>query len=151
MVGFVGEFLILTGSFLTFRWWTVVAVSGVILAALYLLWAYQRVFHGESDEDNASIPDLRVAEGFVLAPLVVLIVVMGLYPKPFIERIEPAVDRLVRHVEANSDYVEPRVATEGEQIVPAAERRADDHGGEAGDEHADVTSTDEGADHEGGE
>ena len=127
--GFVGEFLILTGSFLTFRWWTVVAVSGVILAALYLLWAYQRVFHGEPDEDNASIPDLRVAEGFVLAPLVVLIVVMGLYPKPFIERIEPAVDRLVRHVEANSDYVEPRVATEGEQIVPAAERRADDHEG----------------------
>ena len=149
--GFVGEFLILTGSFLTFRWWTVVAVSGVILAALYLLWAYQRVFHGEPDEDNASIPDLRVAEGFVLAPLVVLIVVMGLYPKPFIERIEPAVDRLVRHVEANSDYVEPRVATEGEQIVPAAERRADDHGGEAGDEHADATSTEGADDHEGGE
>ena len=60
-------------------------------------------------------------------------------------------DRLVRHVEANSDYVEPRVATEGEQIVPAAERRADDHGGEAGDEHADATSTEGADDHEGGE
>ena len=52
--GFVGEFLILLGSFLTRRWWAVVAATGVILAALYLLWAYQRVFHGEPDEDNAT-------------------------------------------------------------------------------------------------
>jgi NADH-quinone oxidoreductase subunit M len=146
--GFVGEFLILTGSFLTFRWWTVVAVSGVILAALYLLWAYQRVFHGEPDEENAAISDLRVAEGFVLAPLVLLIVVMGVYPKPFIERIEPAVDKLVRHVEANSDYVEPKVATEGEQIVPASERRTDDHGG---DEQAGSGTAGAADDHEGGE
>jgi NADH-quinone oxidoreductase subunit M len=78
------------------------------------------------------------SEGFVLAPLVVLIVVMGLYPKPFIERIEPAVDRLVRHVEANSDYVEPRVATEGEQIVPAV--RAARRRPREADEHADATT-----------
>ena len=52
--GFVGEFLILLGSFLTYRWWAVVAATGVILAALYLLWAYQRVFHGEPDEANAN-------------------------------------------------------------------------------------------------
>ena len=51
--GFVGEFLILVGSFTTRRWWAVVAAVGVILAALYLLWAYQRVFHGTPDEDNA--------------------------------------------------------------------------------------------------
>ena len=54
--GFVGEFLILIGSFLTARWWVVVAATGVILAALYLLWAYQRVFHGEPDEDNRTSP-----------------------------------------------------------------------------------------------
>ena len=53
--GFVGEFLILLGTFLTRRWWAVVAATGVILAALYLLWAYQRVFHGEPDEDNADV------------------------------------------------------------------------------------------------
>ena len=52
--GFVGEFLILIGSFATRRWWAVVAAAGVILAAVYLLWAYQRVFHGEPDEENAS-------------------------------------------------------------------------------------------------
>ena len=50
--GFVGEYLVLVGSFRSARWWTVVAAAGVILAALYLLWAYQRVFHGEVDDDN---------------------------------------------------------------------------------------------------
>ena len=67
--GFVGEFLILLGSFLTARWWAVVAAAGVILAALYLLWAYQRVFHGEPDEDNATFRELRLREGLVMAPL----------------------------------------------------------------------------------
>jgi NADH-quinone oxidoreductase subunit M len=127
--GFVGEFLILIGAFLTVQWWAVVAVVGVILAALYLLWAYQRVFHGEPDEANAKIADLRFTETLVLAPLVAIIVVMGVYPKPFLERIEPAVDRLIEHVEANSDHRQPAVATEGEDIVPESERRAEgDHG-----------------------
>ncbi len=108
--GFAGEFLILVGSFLTRRWWTVVAALGVILAALYLLWAYQRVFHGEPDEDNADTPDLTWREGLVMAPLLGLIVFLGVYPKPVLERIEPAVDRLVTHIEAHSDYVQPEVA-----------------------------------------
>ena len=54
--GFVGEFLVLIGSFLTARWWVVVAAAGVILAALYLLWAYQRVFHGEPDDAQPPLP-----------------------------------------------------------------------------------------------
>ena len=111
--GFAGEFLVLVGSFLTRRWWTVVAAAGVILAALYLLWAYQRVFHGEPDEENASTPDLTWREGLVMAPLLGLIVFLGVYPKPMLERIEPAVDRLVSHIEAHSDYVQPEVATAG--------------------------------------
>jgi NADH-quinone oxidoreductase subunit M len=134
--GFVGEFLIMVGSFLTFRWWTVVAVLGVILAALYLLWAYQRVFHGEPDEANAKIRDLTFTEGLVMAPLVGLIVFMGLYPKPFLDRIEPAVVKLVQHVEDNSDYREPTVATRGDEIVPESERRSEaeaSHESEAGE------------------
>jgi NADH-quinone oxidoreductase subunit M len=117
--GFAGEFLILVGSFLTRRWWTVVAAAGVILAALYLLWAYQRVFHGEPDEENANIPDLSWREGLVMAPLLGLIVFLGVYPKPVLERIEPAVDRLVAHVEAHSDYVQPAVAS-GDQPAEGA-------------------------------
>jgi len=125
--GFVGEFLILVGSFLTRRWWTVVAAAGVILAALYLLWAYQRVFHGEPDEDNASVPDLTWREGLVMAPLLGLIVFLGVYPKPMLERIEPAVQALVAHVEDHSDFVEPEVAAVGAGSTDDA-----DHEEEAG-------------------
>jgi len=105
--GFVGEFLILTGSFLTARWWTVVAATGVILAALYLLWAYQRVFHGEPDEENRNFPELRVKEALTLLPFLGLIVFMGVYPKPVLDRIEPSIDALIEHVEDRTDYVEP--------------------------------------------
>ena len=143
--GFVGEFLILTGSFLTRRWWTVAAVTGVILAALYLLWAYQRVFHGEPDEENAAIPDMRLSEILVMVPLVGIIVFMGVYPKPILDRIEPAVERLITHVEDNSDYVEPAVATEGPDIVPTAQLRSEEEGA---DSHA-ATAVE--GEHEGGE
>jgi NADH-quinone oxidoreductase subunit M len=111
--GFAGEFLILVGSFLTRRWFTVVAAVGVILAALYLLWAYQRVFHGEPDEENADTPDLSWKEGLVMAPLVGLIVFLGVYPQPMLDRIQPSVDRLVSHIEDHSDYEQPEVATAG--------------------------------------
>ena len=100
--GFVGEFLILIGTFATHRWWAVVATVGVILAALYLLWAYQRVFHGEPDEANADLPDMSWGERLVMLPLVVLIVFLGVYPKPVLDRINPSVERLVDHVEAQS-------------------------------------------------
>jgi NADH-quinone oxidoreductase subunit M len=97
--GFVGEFLILIGSFLGARWWAVVATTGVILAALYLLWAYQRVFHGEPDEENASMKDMNVRDWITMVPLIGLIVFLGVYPKPMLERIEPSVDRLIAHIE----------------------------------------------------
>jgi NADH-quinone oxidoreductase subunit M len=116
--GFVGEFLILIGSFLTARWWTVVATTGVILAALYLLWAYQRVFHGEPDEPNAEVRDLKLTEGLVLAPLLALIVFLGVYPKPLIERIEPSVDALIAHIEDQTgERIQPDVANDGYQVV----------------------------------
>jgi NADH-quinone oxidoreductase subunit M len=120
--GFVGEFLVLVGSFPTRRWWTVVATVGVILAALYLLWAYQRVFHGEPDEENADFAEMRWKEGLVLAPLLGLIVFLGVYPKPVLDRMEPSVDALITHVEDNSDYTEPSIAADGpaEGEAPAA-------------------------------
>jgi NADH:ubiquinone oxidoreductase subunit 4 (subunit M) len=111
--GFVGEFLVLIGSFLTRRWWTVVAAAGVILAALYLLWAYQRVFHGEPDDDNKGFAEMSWREGLVLAPLLGLIVFLGVYPKPVLERMEPAVDALITHVEDHTDFREPAVAGGG--------------------------------------
>jgi NADH-quinone oxidoreductase subunit M len=99
--GFVGEFLVLIGTFISHRWWAVVAATGVILAALYLLWAYQRVFHGEPDEANRSFPDLKLTEKLIMVPLIGLIVFLGIYPKPVLERIEPSVRLLIVRVEAN--------------------------------------------------
>ncbi len=119
--GFVGEFLVLSGSFLTRRWFAVVATIGVVLAALYLLWAYQRVFHGEPDEANAEVADLSWREGLVLAPLVGLIVFLGVYPKPVLDRIEPSVVALVDHVEQRSDFTEPDVAQRGVAVAAADE------------------------------
>jgi NADH-quinone oxidoreductase subunit M len=125
--GFVGEFLILTGSFLTARWWTVVAALGVILAAVYLLWAYQRVFHGEPDEDNKKFPELKLKEGLVLLPFLGLIVFMGIYPKPVLERIEPSIDALITRVEAYTNYEEPEPTIELRE-EPADDEPADEEG-----------------------
>ena len=121
--GFVGEYLILLGSFQTARWWTVVATAGVILAALYLLWAYQRVFHGEPSEDNQKFPELRFKEGLVLIPFIVAIVFTGVYPKPLLDRIEPSVDRLVAHVADSTDIdPDPSYTTQrGEFVVEEGE------------------------------
>jgi NADH-quinone oxidoreductase subunit M len=105
--GFVGEFLILIGSFETARWWTIIAATGVILAALYLLWAYQRVFHGEPDEANSSFKELTLREGALLLVFIGIIGFTGLYPKPMLNRIEPSVDKLVKHVELHSDFKAP--------------------------------------------
>ena len=109
--GFVGEFMILIGSFGTARWWVAVAATGVIFAALYLLWAYQRVFHGEPDEDNRSFPELKWKEATLLLPFIAIIVFTGVFPKPMLSRIEPSVDRLIAHIEENSDWRSPVPAT----------------------------------------
>ena len=125
--GFVGEYLILLGSFATRRWWTVAAATGVILAAVYLLWAYQRVFHGTPDEANESMPDMRWSERLVMAPLLVAIVFLGVYPKPVLERIEPSVDRLVAHLEAHTDFRQPEVGRDAGHAEPEAAADEDGH------------------------
>jgi len=124
--GFVGEYLILIGSFLTARWWTVVAATGVILAALYLLWAYQRVFHGEPDEDNRTFPELKLKEAAVLLPFVGIIVFTGIYPKPMLDRIQPSVDALITHVTERSDYDEVVVPTPPTEAEPGAETEGEE-------------------------
>ena len=105
--GFAGEFLILIGSFQSARWWTIVAATGVILAALYLLWAYQRVFHGEPDEAKSTFAEMTLREGALIMVFIGLIGFTGVYPKPMLERIEPSVDKLVEHVVSHSDYKAP--------------------------------------------
>jgi NADH-quinone oxidoreductase subunit M len=76
----------------------VVATFGVLVAAVYWLWNYQQVFHGDADEANEQMPDLTIRERLVVAPLIVLIVVLGVYPKFMLDRIEPSVARTVATV-----------------------------------------------------
>ncbi len=111
--GFVSEFLVLSGTFLTHRWWAVVATAGVVLAAVYLLWAYQQVFHGKVDLANSKTRDLSWAERVVIAPLIVVIVFLGVYPKPVLDRITPTVNSLVAQVDAATHTRQPAVARRG--------------------------------------
>jgi NADH-quinone oxidoreductase subunit M len=97
--GFVSEFLVLIGTFLAHRWWAVVAIIGIIVAAIYLLWAYQQVFHGEPTEADTKIRDLGWSERLIIAPLIILIVLLGVFPKPVLDRITPSVDQLIIHVD----------------------------------------------------
>jgi NADH-quinone oxidoreductase subunit M len=94
--GFVGEFLILVGAFQTAKVFGVLAASGVVLAAIYLLWMYQRVMHGPIEhEENRALPDLGAREIITLVPIVLLCFWIGLYPKPFLERTEATMSAIV--------------------------------------------------------
>ncbi|MGH7567166.1 MAG: NADH-quinone oxidoreductase subunit M [Gemmatimonadota bacterium] len=107
--GFVGEFLILVGMFQSHPWMTGIATVGVILAAYYMLRMFQRVMFGDIErEANRALPDLSGREVAVLLPLVALIVWIGVYPAPFLDRTEPSVERFVERVTRTS----PSTATE---------------------------------------
>jgi NADH-quinone oxidoreductase subunit M len=101
--GFVGEFLILLG---VFRWnprMAAFAATGVILSATYMLWMFQRVNYGPVTSDkNARLVDLRTREWVVIAPIVVLAILMGVLPNFFLRPIEPAVQRMLSHIEHGS-------------------------------------------------
>jgi NADH-quinone oxidoreductase subunit M len=107
--GFVGEFLSLLGAFLTSRWYAVAATTGVILAAVYLLWAVQRAFTGEPDEKNAATRDIGFREICTVAPLLGLSLFLGFYPKPVLDRLQPSVDALVSQIETHSNIKSPIV------------------------------------------
>jgi NADH-quinone oxidoreductase subunit M len=104
---------VLLGTFITHRWWAVVAVLGVIVSAIYLLWTYQQVFHGVPKVEDEKTKDLSWPERLVLAPLIILIVFLGVFPKPALDRIDPSVTQLVTHVEKATGHYQPSVATRG--------------------------------------
>ncbi len=97
--GFIGEFLVLLGSFPEYPWATAAATTGVIFAAAYLLWALQRIIYNKLDDpENERMPDLSRRELAVLAPLLALILWVGLYPAPFLSRIEASANALIEQV-----------------------------------------------------
>jgi NADH-quinone oxidoreductase subunit M len=115
--GFVGEFLILMGSWSQSftgswsRWLVSLATLGVILAAGYILWMVQRVLYGEvTHEQNRTLPDLSAREALVLLPLVALALFMGVFSPYFTRRIEPSVDALVLRVQQKARASAPALA-----------------------------------------
>lgn len=115
--GFVGEFLILVGSFITYPIAVVVATFGVVLAAVYLLWMVERVFFGALDkEENRNLPDLVNREWVSVVPIILLIVWLGVYPQPVLEKIEPSVDNLIQQFElaTHGDSPMSRIVLESE-------------------------------------
>jgi NADH-quinone oxidoreductase subunit M len=97
--GFVGEFLILLGAFRVAPVWTAVAATGVILGAIYMLWMYRRVIFGPlTRPENERLEDLNGREIAILAPILALIIVMGVYPQPFLSALQPSVDLTLKRI-----------------------------------------------------
>src|SRR5215510_12546292 len=114
---FISEFLALRGSFEANPYWAAWGALGIILNAGYFLWLYQRMFFGNIDNPkNESLPDLKIREWAYMAPLMILALWIGVYPKPFLEYIQQPVNAVVRQV--RPDYVIPGA-------VPAQPERAE--------------------------
>jgi NADH-quinone oxidoreductase subunit M len=101
--GFVGEFLVLIGTFATSRLLAVIGAAGIVLSAIYLLWAYQRVMHGEPRLAPAQVGDVSIREFAILTPIVLAIVAIGVFPRPLLERIEPAAERHAQVIQIGSN------------------------------------------------
>lgn len=103
--GFIGEFLILLGSFQANPWYSYFAVTGVVLGAVYMLWMFKRVFFGAEGElvsdKHHPLTDLNLRELVVLAPLVIMVFWMGLFPNQFLNLTKASINHLVEH---RSDY-----------------------------------------------
>jgi len=113
---FVSEFLVLVGTFERYRWIGVVATLGIVLAALYILLMYQRTMTGPTpDEVGERVTDLRGREVLAVAPILVIIVVLGFYPKPVLDVINPAIDRVMHAVNASDPAPEVAPVAEGTQ------------------------------------
>jgi NADH-quinone oxidoreductase subunit M len=116
--GFVGEFLILVGVFLDRPLVAVVATSGVVLAAAYMLWMYRRVMFGPVEHaENRSLIDLSLREKGVMFAMLIPIFWIGIYPEPFLRRIEPSVIELLRQVDVSDQRAVE--AAEGPAEEPA--------------------------------
>jgi len=105
--GFVGEFLILLGTFKANVTYAVIGTAGIVLAAVYMLWMVQRVFYGTLDnEENRKLRDISLREGLIALPLVIAIFWIGVYPKTFIDKIEPSVNNLIEIVGQKAEQTE---------------------------------------------
>ncbi len=119
--GFVGEFLILLGLFKSNIVYAAFAVTGIVLGAAYMLWLFQRTMFGEPEgADNQNMTDLNFRQLSYMLPLVILMFWIGLYPKPFLTRVQPTVDHYVGQVqEQHQAYLEATGQVRAAEAAPA--------------------------------
>jgi len=122
--GFVGEFLILLGAFKNTPFWTAWATTGIVLAATYMLWMYRRVVFGPVKPENKNLKDLGFREIAILAPIIALIVFMGIYPQPFLNRMQPSIERLINTVNRKTALSSPPTR----DLMAGSKERRDDAG-----------------------
>lgn len=97
--GFVGEFLILVGAYKASTWVAFLATTGVVLGAAYMLWLYRRVVFGEvANDEVAALKDVNAREKLIFIPIVALVIWLGVYPKPYLQAMEPSVEKLIQQV-----------------------------------------------------
>jgi NADH-quinone oxidoreductase subunit M len=121
--GFIGEFLILQGVFMHSIMWAAFAASGVVLGAAYMLYLYQRTMFGKVENPkNEKLADLSLREFATFAPLIVLAIWIGLYPKPFLDRLQTSVQHVVARVSPEYDnaYAACNPTPNPEQLATAA-------------------------------
>ncbi len=106
--GFIGEFLILLGAFKSHTVFAVFAATGIIFAAVYMLWMYQRVFFGEvTKKENIGLKDLCKREIAVLVPIIIVIIWIGVYPNSYLRKIEPSISALKSQIEKKYEALAP--------------------------------------------
>ena len=121
--GFVGEFLILVGAFQYNKIYAGVALIGIILGAAYMLWLFQRMMFGPLDKpENQNLTDMNRREIIYMVPLIIFMFWIGLYPKPFIQLMEPSVANLVQRVNPGWNQKGPAAAKEMEKEKEAKEK-----------------------------
>jgi NADH-quinone oxidoreductase subunit M len=101
---FISEFLVILGTFAANRVWGSIAAAGVLLAAIYFLWAYQRAMHGPVRTEHVGTLDLTRIEYAVLVPVLAVILFLGVYPKPVLDRINPATCRTAVYTQAGGPF-----------------------------------------------
>ncbi len=117
--GFIGEFLVIVGTFAVSHWLAVCAASAIVLGAIYLLWSYQRVAFGPLRDEHRGLPDVSIREVALLAPVLALLLAFGVYPKALTTAIDPATKQVV-------ERVAPDHAT---SVLPAGTEQAANTGG----------------------
>jgi NADH-quinone oxidoreductase subunit M len=116
--GFVGEFLILVGTFKSRILYASIATSGIILAAVYMLWMFQRVmFHEITHEENKTLQDINKREFAILIPIMLFIFWIGIYPNSFLRKMDASVNHLLKQIGEKANIVS-NVQKQNNNITP---------------------------------